>query len=411
MDSFGASQPTQGQSPRLPPASPPGAPLRAALFSDPAARIATQNVVDPRRLGQQNSGFSDEDISDIICLLLPYSDAARQELKRIATENSQHMVGRDRVDGLRLDYRLEDEARNFARAQPVVGEHHIALRFSSQVKDPLQGFTFGRNPTRCDICLQNDPCRWLSNVHFRIYLNEWAVLMLEDQSTNGTVVDEVLLKKKDSPPAETKRTLNSGSKIKILMPEESRDLAFVVRIPLRDGPCQEAYQRNLDAYMADRRRLVADANKTIVPGPGGHVRPTPISPHRLVRLRSSRVSQVDIFEPGPPRNANAAVARRAQLDGGRGARQPPRTHADGLPRPWNGSNRYNLVCEIGRGAFASVYKVTTKQNGEPYAAKEIDKRKFMKNGVLDQKVENEMRIMQRVKHVGYLPLLSLSLSL
>lgn len=55
---------------------------------------------------------------------------------------------------------------------------------------------------------------------------------------------------------------------------------------------------------------------------------------------------------------------------------------------------------IGKGAFAVVYKVTDKYTGEPYAAKELDKRKFMKNGVLDQKVENEMKIMQRVSHVS-----------
>lgn len=71
-----------------------------------------------------------------------------------------------------------------------------------------------------------------------------------------------------------------------------------------------------------------------------------------------------------------------------------------LPKEWNGSNKYNRVGRIGKGAFATVYKVTAKFDGKPYAAKELDKRKFMKNGVLDQKVENEMRIMQRVKHVS-----------
>lgn len=71
-----------------------------------------------------------------------------------------------------------------------------------------------------------------------------------------------------------------------------------------------------------------------------------------------------------------------------------------LPKEWSGSNRYNRVGRIGKGAFATVYKVTAKFDGKPYAAKELDKRKFMKNGVLDQKVENEMRIMQKVKHVS-----------
>lgn len=71
-----------------------------------------------------------------------------------------------------------------------------------------------------------------------------------------------------------------------------------------------------------------------------------------------------------------------------------------LPREWTGSNKYNRVGQIGKGAFATVYKVTSKFDGKPYAAKELDKRKFMKNGVLDQKVENEMNIMQKIEHVS-----------
>ncbi|KAL2122549.1 hypothetical protein VTJ04DRAFT_3004 [Mycothermus thermophilus] len=344
-------------------------------YGDSQPTQATQPVFDPRRLGQQTSGLSNEDIADIICLLLPYSEPARQEVRRIAAESTQHMVGRDDVDGIPLNYHLEDDSRNFTGLRSDVGEHHIALRFSSDVKDPSLGFTFGRHPQFADICLRNDPNRRLSKIHFRIYLNEWGVLMLEDMSTNGTVVDDVLLWKKDPKSPESRRTLESGSKIKILMHEPSGDFVFLVRIPNREGECAEAFKRNLDAYLA-RQNGYADANATIVPGPGGHV---------------------DIFQAAP-RNPGAVAAR----NNGTAARRPdaisqtrPR---DGLPRPWNGSNKYNRVCEIGRGAFATVHKVTSKLTGQPFAAKELDKRKFMKNGVLDQKVENEMRIMQQVKH-------------
>lgn len=47
-----------------------------------------------------------------------------------------------------------------------------------------------------------------------------------------------------------------------------------------------------------------------------------------------------------------------------------------------------------------MYKVTSKFDGNPYAAKELDKKRFLKNGVLDQKTDNEMKIMQRVRHVS-----------
>lgn len=72
-----------------------------------------------------------------------------------------------------------------------------------------------------------------------------------------------------------------------------------------------------------------------------------------------------------------------------------------LPKDWSGSDKYNRIGQIGKGAFATVYKVTCKFTGEPYAAKELDKRRFMKNGVLDQKVENEMNIMQKVQHARH----------
>ncbi|KAK3362917.1 hypothetical protein B0T25DRAFT_23625 [Lasiosphaeria hispida] len=354
-------------------------------YEDSQPTQATQTVVDPRRLGEQNSGLTDEDISDIICILVPYSESARQELQRIADENSRHMLARGDADQVDVNYELEDNDNNFGLVQQNVGDHHIALRFSAEIKNPLQGFTFGRNPARCDISLENDPKRRLSNVHFRIYLNEYAVLMLEDQSTNGTIVDEQLLKKKANPPSATKRTLSSGSKIKILMFEDTNDLVFLVRIPLRDGRYQAAYQRNLAAYMGNleqlRRQQLAkdqrpvDVNETIVPGPGGHV---------------------DIFKPptNKPRAVVWGAARKAPL----AEEMQQIVPFDRLPKSWSGSDRYNRVGEIGKGAFAVVYKVTSKFSGLPFAAKELDKRKFMKNGVVDQKVENEMKIMQQVKH-------------
>ncbi|KAK0737630.1 hypothetical protein B0T21DRAFT_286426 [Apiosordaria backusii] len=343
---------------------------------------ATQNVVDPRRLGQQNSGFSDTDIADIICLLVPQSDAARREIRRIAIRTPEYTVGRD--EALNLDVEEDGEATLGGQDFPGhgVGEHHVALRFSAEIKNAVNGFTFGRNENRCDIVFEDDPMRRLSNSHFRIYLNEHGVLMLEDMSTNGTVVDEQLLRRKGDPPLDVKRTLRSGSNIKILMHDESRDLKFRVWIPIRQGFSNEAYKQNLRTYISNRAALTVDVNATIVPGPGGHV---------------------DIFKPAAPRAApprhpvnNLVVARRLQA--GAADQQGSDDIFDGIPKAWGGSQKYNRVGEVGRGAFATVYMVTSRFTGEPFAAKELDKRKFMKNGVLDQKVENEMRIMQKVKH-------------
>jgi len=68
-------------------------------------------------------------------------------------------------------------------------------------------------------------------------------------------------------------------------------------------------------------------------------------------------------------------------------------------REWKGGSKYNRVAQIGKGAFAIVYKVTAKLDGTPFAAKELEKRRFMKNGILDQKMDMEMRIMSKIQHV------------
>lgn len=67
---------------------------------------------------------------------------------------------------------------------------------------------------------------------------------------------------------------------------------------------------------------------------------------------------------------------------------------------WSGGDRFNVVGYIGRGAFANVYKLATKRDGELYAAKQIEKRHFMKNNKLDSKIHNEMHIMRKLCHVS-----------
>ncbi|GJC99632.1 meiosis-specific serine threonine-protein kinase mek1 [Colletotrichum higginsianum] len=296
--------------------------------------------------GKQNSGFSDEDISDIICILYPHSEFARREVHRIAREHSQHVVGREEADAVEPDYEQEDRADQFQLTPPNI-EHAIILRLSAKTKDPLHGFMFGRNVSRCDICFANDPMKRLSNIHFRIYVNEYGVVMLEDQSTNGTFVEGTLLRAKPknaNDKCDTKRVLSHGSKVKVLMHNEQHDLEFLVRIPKRVGEYEMAYTGKLQQYFAKLETLRVNHNETVVPGPGGH------------------------------------------------------DNVDRFPRDWDGSGKYNRVGQIGKGAFAVVYKVTSKFDGVPYAAKELEKRRFIKNGILDQKVENEMRIMQRVQH-------------
>lgn len=337
---------------------------------------ATQNVLDPRRVGKQNSGFSDEDISDIICVLYPHSDSARNELQRLVQEDSPHIIGKDEADGVEPDYVLEDYASRFQTNPSNSGNYAIILRLSSQLKNPTAGFAFGRNAARCDVTFENDPHRRLSNIHFRIYVNEYGSVMVEDQSTNGTIVDNQLLashpkaKGRTEPPT-VRWVLSSGTVIRIYLHQQAKDLAFRVRIPRRDDEYDQAYINKVHDFFT--RNGLARQNETITAGPGGHV---------------------DLFKPA----AQAQLRRTDSNETTRVVTRSPSKRRETTHREWSGSGKYNRTGMIGKGAFAVVHKVTSKYDGLPYAAKELEKRRFIKNGVLDQKVENEMKIMQRVSH-------------
>lgn len=235
---------------------------------------ATQNALDPRRLGQQNSGFSNEDIADIVCMLFPRTDHAEKEVRGLADVYNDHIVGRYAADAIKTDPRREDDPREFGRTRGL-GNHTIVLRLSANTKSPNMGFTFGRNEARCDIPFYHDPLKRLSNIHFRIYINSHGVLMLEDTSTNGTIVDDVMLKKKrdgrDGQASQTRRTLESGTTVKILMHENRHDMEFIVRIPHREGALEVKYENNLRTYFRERLGKELDLDQTIGPGPSGPV--------------------------------------------------------------------------------------------------------------------------------------------
>ena len=187
-------------------------------------------------------------MADIICFLLPCSEAASQQVSTIVLSDTRYIVRRDVVNEVTIDY-YPDKVKTQSPS-PASGDQAIALRFSADKKSPLQGFTFGRNRDRCDLCFR-DPDRRLSNIHFRIYLDKDndGALILQDLSTNGTIVDGTLLRCRDQTKTET--ILKNGSKILIRMRDVSLDLEFLVIIPHREADHERAYRGNLVSYMAE----------------------------------------------------------------------------------------------------------------------------------------------------------------
>jgi hypothetical protein len=281
-------------------------------------------------MGMHNSGIQDQDLADIICILHPNSHSAHDAVAATGGIGAQHILQRDI---------LESESSHTAALD-------LALRLSSKVHNLGLGFCFGRNRSRCDVLLSvDDRAKQVSNNHFRIYLTEDGILMLQDTSTNGTIVDNCRLRKSQE---ENSRMLTNGSIIQVSAGfKNSDEIRFVVRIPSREGFAVQ-YHQNLFHYF-ERVRAHSPAHKE---------------------------------RQGPSTSALAWSS----------------TNAYGMH--WTGGAEYNVTGQIGKGAFATVYKIATKQHGAIYAAKELDKRRFMKNGILDQKVDNEMKIMRDLTHVS-----------
>ncbi|KAM3419255.1 hypothetical protein BST61_g5193 [Cercospora zeina] len=317
----------------------------------------TQETLDPRRLGLNHSGLHAEDVADVICILHPSTPAAYKLTQEYSRKKPQFCLQyRDLpADAPNLEEEVtfildEEEAARQGQA-PL----DLVFRFSNTTKQRHVGLTFGRNPQTCDIAITRDSNRRISNTHFCIHLNETGVLMIKDLSTNGTMVDDTLLKARTNHHPHS-RMLTQGSVIQVLSPSHGEIIKFIVRFPSRDAHFP-AYENALQNYLIRQAEIIRQWRIT----KGLPVGPPDFTPRRHTT-----------FTALMPNNQY-------------GMR-------------WGGGEVYNVVGHIGKGAFASVYQLATKLDGHLYAAKELEKRRFMRNGVLDTKLDNEMKIMRSISH-------------
>ncbi|KAI9677893.1 MAG: hypothetical protein M1829_002390 [Trizodia sp. TS-e1964] len=330
---------------------------------------ATQQVIDPRRLGRNNSGLSERDVSDVICILHPASTAALRVVSQAARYTPQHIL---QNSDLPAKGRLGDALLDHDHIN-----RDIALRFSSQVKNPALGFSFGRNPNLCDFVIGNADNRRFSNMHFRIFLTQQGVLMLEDMSTNGTVVDDVLLIGKNDK-ADTRRMICPNSIISLVVCSQQDEVKFIVRIPSRNGGHDTEYANKMEKYFDLVNMHVAHQREIAIANQSRH-------PGAIINKKKGVLFQ-DI---GPtPHNPPSQIPFT-----------PSRRGLAGLStHHFTGGPKYNVVSVLGKGSFACVYKVATKTDGELFAAKELSKRQFLKDGILDHKIDKELGIMKRLNH-------------
>lgn len=219
---------------------------------------ATQPFLDPRRRGDP-SLLSEEDEVDVLCILRPSSPAAYQAVKLVASTTPQHILQNEGISEIFKcgDQSLPEEGRTpqaLSESGSLIGDLDaatqpretfkgsgptldIALRLSSKVKDPCLGFTFGRLSQRCDLLIMEGKNQPISGMHFRIFVKENSVPMLEDTSTNGTAVDGKLLQASGKAPGtEKRRMLTTGCRIEVMCDKSGTNetmMRFIVDIPKR----------------------------------------------------------------------------------------------------------------------------------------------------------------------------------
>ncbi|KAF3179286.1 hypothetical protein TWF106_007938 [Orbilia oligospora] len=240
---------------------------------------------------------------------------------------------------------------------------YICLTSSVPPKNPDAGFTFGRNPVKCDVALgQQSSSRRVSNVHFRVFTTDEGVIMLEDCSTNGTWVDNVCLQ---SPRALANRHQTHASNTR------RRILTNSSQILLALGPVE------------DELKFIVDLKST----------------------SSKAWEQIRGANRPAGKNGMLPPGRRPQAGQGHGTDATSEQYP--FPDGWTGENGiYEVGDIIGKGAFAIVRKLTQKSTGSLYAVKIINKRVFgpqeesgRKNGKARYLgVLKEVEIMEQLKH-------------
>lgn len=314
----------------------------------PTQKLTQQS--QPHRNGSRYFELSGDDATDIFCFLHPATKSAFYAVAMAQTYAPHMLFHRDiSGDSQDLEYVAEANTEETQKAMPPPPKKNvqaIALRLSHKPKDPELGWTFGRNRDKCDFPLiVTDDFKRISNCQFRIKINKEAIPMLYDTSTNGTILDDKHLRSKGLG-CDVSQMLTNGCMIQIpTNPRTGDAMSFLVRLP------------------------------------------TAGSDDKLEAARMAR-----LMEHAQQQHQHATPA--SVLMGGLG-RQTYGMH-------WNGGDRYNVIGKLGRGAFAIVYKIATKQEGKVFAAKELDKQRYARTNA-DVRIDNELRIMKELTHVSLLP--------
>ncbi|KAL8828917.1 MAG: hypothetical protein Q9170_006395 [Blastenia crenularia] len=367
-------------------------------MDDAATQQASLPPTDPYQKDGSHLSLSQEDRSDILCILSPGSQITCEAVKLVGSTTPQHLLqnrlplqnasSRDdliqnedqpnemttKADPTAVDDKpiTSDDVQTTGNDPPL----DIALRMSSKLLNPCFGFTFGRNPAKSDLllCTKQQQMR-ISGSHFRIFITSGGVLMCEDTSTNGTWVDEhIIMQKPTRPGVYSKRSLHNGSIIALKL-DLGEPMRFWVRVLDRED-VSNLYGRNLEAYISYVQQCGRQKQEEF----NCKVRGIPIEECPVPEIP---------FNHGLLGGQLSSTANKNLVAG-----TEPYHHG----MQWNGAPTYRVVGYLGKGAFAQVYKLARRHDGATFAVKEIGRMALAKRGVVDRRVEQELSIMKRLQH-------------
>jgi len=337
---------------------------------------ATQPCTQP--LGA-TTGKSD-DTTGILCVLFPTTPCARTAVASLRHTNYIFVFGQHAAAP--LDTNISTVTTSDEQLEGLESTFHldpqslsIALRFPPGPRDVEKGFYFGRNTQQCDIIIgNNQTTRRVSNTHFRVFVNEQHILMLEDCSTNGTYVDDIFLGpvthsghgKKPENLRPRSRQLGNGTQIQLLKGTKEEEMKFMVRIPKDDG----------NGFIGDGEDFSA------------------FDPNNLTKAKATAGASAYFTYIHLPE-------QKKSPGGGDEACPPSDRLAVTQHRPWPGSNRFHLMDAIGHGAFATVQKAVRRNNGEPVAVKILSRRSLAKTSDRSMNYKKEVEILEQLKHVSF----------
>ncbi|KAL9605055.1 MAG: hypothetical protein Q9179_001651 [Wetmoreana sp. 5 TL-2023] len=363
-------------------------------MDDQPTQPANIHPIDPHEKRGHYAGLSEHDRSDILCILHPSTPPAYRAVQLVAESAPQHIL-QYRTSFKESSVHNQSVAQHESQSDQLTadpdqmtvdnGQHtepkepplDIALRLTSKLLNPTYGFAFGRDPGRCDLVISSKGRQQrVSGVHFRIFVSSKGSLMCYDTSTNGTWVDGQFLRAKKEPTEfGPQSTIHPGSCIELMLGENGDIGRFFVSVPEREN-VSEVYGRKLHAYInyvAQLERQKKEEARRKSEGIPMEAPPVPMPPFAEV-LQGGKISDA----------ANKKLVAGTE----------PYHHG----MHWNGGDTYKVIGEIGKGAFATVYKLARRHDGETFAVKEVKTQDLVRRGVLDRKVEQELKIMQRLKH-------------